>query len=218
MAAPALTVCGIAIPWETQTLEGFRAWVATLDEHGPRVSYSRGSVHVEASPQDYDTHEPLVDAINAALRALASELDLGRYCFPPSWFTHKAIDLSTEPDGFLALWSTLERGELRINPDREVEMIGRPDMVLEVVSESSQRKDLVEHVEDYARAHVSEYWIADARRTVQLRVLVLTDGAYVDAPIDGDGWVRSPVFGRAFRLRALPERAGFRDFALDVQA
>src|SRR5262249_14953192 len=148
VATPALTVYGIAIPWETRTLEGFRAWVGTLDERGPRVSFARGNVHVDVSPQSYDT-EPLVGAINAALRALAAELDLGRYFLPPSWFTHEASALSTEPDGFLAVWGSLEREELRVNPERRTEMVGRPDMVLEVVSETSERKDLYEHVEDY---------------------------------------------------------------------
>jgi hypothetical protein len=91
-------------------------------------------MHVEVSPQSYDTHEPLVGAVNATLRALASELDVGRYFLPPSWFTHEATLLSTEPEGFLALWESLEGGHLRINPDRRTEMLGRPDMVLEVVS------------------------------------------------------------------------------------
>ena len=88
MVAPALTVEGIEIPWSAQTLEGFRAWVETLDERGPRVSFARGKLHVEMSPQSYDTHEPLVHAINVRLSTLARDLDLGRYFLPPSWFTH----------------------------------------------------------------------------------------------------------------------------------
>ena len=219
MATPALTVHGIEIPWESQTLDGFRTWVATFDERGPRVSFARGRVHVDMGPQSYDTHEPLVGALNAALRTLARELDLGRYFLPPSWFTHEATGLSTEPDGFLALWSSLEGKGLEINPDRRTEMVGHPDMVLEVVSDTSRRKDLVEHVTDYALAGVREYWIADARQEcVVFRILRLeADAAYAEISPDGEGWISSPVWQRSFRVRRLPERAGLSDFALDIR-
>lgn len=216
-----LSVCGIDVPWECRTLEGFRAWVATFDEHGPRVSFARGNVHVETGKMSTndETHEPLVAALNSALRQLARELDLGRYFLPPSWFTHEASSLSTEPDGFLALWGTLEAEVLRLNPDRASEMLGRPDMVLEVVGESSRRKDLIEHVTDYGLAGVREYWIADARgEEVVLRVLVLgPDGSYDVAPADEDGWVRSPLWQRSFRVRRLPERAGLVDFDVEIR-
>ncbi len=219
MVAPALTVEGIEIPWSAQTLEGFRAWVETLDERGPRVSFARGKLHVEMSPQSYDTHEPLVHAINVRLSTLARDLDLGRYFLPPSWFTHEASELSTEPDGFFASWASLEAGRLRINPDRATEALGRPDMALEVVSKSSRRKDLVEHVTDYAAAGIREYWIADAcADTPVFRILVVgPDGDYADSAPDADGWVSSPLFQRSFRVRRLPVRAGFPDFALDVR-
>ncbi len=219
MAAPALTVQGIEIPWSAQTLQGFRAWVETLDERGPKVSFARGKLHVEMSPQSYDTHEPLVQAINVRLSELARELDIGRYFLPPSWFTHELSELSTEPDGFFVLWTSLEAGALRVNPQRPVEALGRPDMALEVVSTSSQRKDLVELVADYAAAGVREYWIADARGDrLVFRILVLgADGVYIEAEADSEGWMASRLWQRAFRVRQLPPRAGFHDFVLDVR-
>jgi len=219
MVARALNVCGIEIPWTAQTLDGFRSWVETLGERGPRVSFARGNLHVEMSPQSYDTHEPLVQAINIRLSTLARELDLGRYFLPPSWFTHEATELSTEPDGFFVSWASLEAGALRINPDRAVEALGIPDMALEVVSESSRRKDLVEHVADYAAAGIREYWLADAcGDEIAFRILVLgADCGYVDSVPAADGWTRSPLWQRELRVRRLPARAGFPDFALDIR-
>lgn len=220
MVASALNVFGLEIPWDAHTLDGFRRWVATLDEHGPRVSFARGNVHVEMSPQSCATHEALVAAINEALRRLSRELDSGRYFTPPSWFTHEATGLSTEPDGFFARWSTLEGGQLHVNPDRDIEMLGHPDMVLEVVSKTSERKDVVEHVEDYAAAGVSEYWIADARgEQLVFRILALgVTGTYADCAADGDGWTWSPLWQRRFRIRRLPARAGLADFELEIGA
>jgi Uma2 family endonuclease len=219
MQAHALTVFGVEIPWDVRTLEGFRRWVATLDEHGPRVSFARGKVHVETSPQSYATHEALVASINEALRRLARELGIGRYFTPPSWFTHEGAALSTEPDGFHASWSTLEGGALRVNPERDIEMLGRPDMVLEVVSKTSERKDLVDHVFDYAAAGIHEYWIADARsEPLVFRVLVRgADGVYADSPPDADGWISSPLWQRRVRVRRLASRAGLPDFELEIE-
>ena len=70
-----------------------------------------------ASPQDYITNAPVVDAINDVLARLTQERDIGKYFRPPSWFTDTGAILSTEPDGS-PLWET----EFRLI--REVERAG----------------------------------------------------------------------------------------------
>lgn len=214
-----LTVFGIEIPEGIHTLDTFREWVATLDEHAPRVHFYEGRVDLDMSPQHYRSHGPVVSAIARRLATLAEELDLGRYFIPPSWVTVGTAGLSTEPDGFLVKWGTLTSGQVRVNPTRETELLGRPDMVLEVVSKSSAKKDLVELPEAYARAGVPEYWIADARgEAIDFRILVLTaDGSYQAQAASADGWIQSKVWGRAFRLERFLDRAGLTDFRLLVR-
>ena len=57
---------------------------------------------------------------------------------------------------------------------------GRPDLVVEVVSPSSQRYDRVTKLRWYERLGIPEYWLVDsAVRTVERRVL--RDGTYVIA-------------------------------------
>ena len=57
---------------------------------------------------------------------------------------------------------------------------GRPDLVVEVVSPSSQRYDRVTKLRWYAQAGVPEYWLVDPQaRTVER--LVLREGSYVIA-------------------------------------
>ncbi len=204
-----LSVFDVEVPWDIDTLEGFRRWVATLDEHAPRVHYSPGMVHLEM-PQNYRDHGPVAEAINKVLLVLADELDLGQYHAPPSWITHAETRLSTEPDGFLLLWESLASGRVRINPQRETELLGRPDMALEVVSRSSAKKDLVKLVENYAAAGVREYWIADPRGAeVVFRILVLqADGTYGDQPVGSGGWIASPLWHRSFRLTYYVDRLG----------
>ncbi len=214
-----LTVFGIEIPEGIHTLDTFREWVATLDEHAPRVHFYEGRVDLDMSPQHYRSHGPVVSGIAKRLASLAEEMDLGRYFIPPSWVTVEAAGLSTEPDGFLLKWASLTSGQVRVNPMRETELLGRPDMVLEVVSKSSAKKDLVELPEAYARAGVPEYWIADARgETLDFRILVLaSDGSYHAQSASADGWIESPVWDHAFRLERFLDRAGLVDFRLLVR-
>ncbi len=56
---------------------------------------------------------------------------------------------------------------------------GAPNFVIEILSESNRRQDLVLKFEMYQRTKVPEYWIVDPdEQTVQQYVLV--DGRYVD--------------------------------------
>lgn len=169
-----ITAYGLEIPGQALSLDGFREWVASMGESAPRTCFSSGRLHIEMSPQDDLTHAPVVHAINDVLAALTAERDSGKYFRPPSWFTDVGADLSTEPDGFLVRWDAIEGGRVRVNPDRPSELLGSPDFALEVVSKSSRKKDTVELVEDYARAGIDEYWIADALGDEpQLRILAL---------------------------------------------
>lgn len=215
MRMATLTVGELEIPFEVHTLEGFRTWAATR-EGGPPVSFCLGDVFVDVN-QSYRTHEPVVQEINAVLGGLARDAGVGRYFTPPSWFTCVAAQLSTEPDGFFARYETLQRGDLRLHPDRDNEMLGRPDFVLEVVSPCSRRKDLVKLLSGYARAGVAEYWVIDARRDeLDFHLFDLTGGASREVPPDAEGWRTSPLWGRAFRLRRQIDPAGLPEFRLDA--
>jgi hypothetical protein len=48
-------------------------------------------------------------------------------------------------------------------------------------------------------------------------VLRLVGGAYVEQEPDTSGFVDSPVWGRAFRLREVADRLGQPDYRLDVR-
>jgi Uma2 family endonuclease len=107
---------------------------------------------------------------------------------------------------------------VKVNPRRRSELLGAPAMVLEVVSRSSRKKDRVDLVRDYARAGIGEYWLADALGDdMELTLHVLAGKRYEPAAPDRQGFVRSPLFGRRFRLRRVTNPAGMPDFRLDVR-
>jgi Uma2 family endonuclease len=76
-------------------------------------------------------------------------------------------------------------------------------LVVEVLSESTERIDRGTKFEDYAAHGVTEYWIVDADRRV-LEQYVLRGDAYELAIKTGDGTVRCVAIpGAEFPVRAL---------------
>lgn len=217
-----LTIDELTIPTEIDQLEVFRAWVSELGEDAPRVHFSRGKVWIQVSPQDYFSHLRLIGAINARLELLAKELDLGEYWPDGGWLTNRQAGISIEPDGFLVLWRTTESGAAQFveRPGKgPIELVGRGDMVLEVVSDSSFEKDTVQLVAGYAAAGFAEYWLVDGRvDPLSFRLLALQpDGTYADVEPDREGFLASPVWGRRFRIEASTNRAGRPSYQLVVR-
>lgn len=68
-----------------------------------------------------------------------------------------------------------------------------PDIVIEIISPSSQRTDLVAKMALYARFGVTEYWIVDPDQRT-LVVNVLNDRVYEQVAPGADGTVASRVF------------------------
>ena len=83
------------------------------------------------------------------------------------------------------------------------ELEGTPDLVVEIISDSSVRKDRKLLREAYARAGIPEYWLIDARGAeVDFQILVHAEDDYAPAKRTG-GWQVSPTFGKKFRLRRI---------------
>lgn len=82
---------------------------------------------------------------------------------------------------------------LRSNASRVTEegVHGPPDLVVEILSPSNRRQDLVEKASVYARSGVVEYWVVDPESD-RIEVNQLVGGAYRVAPSKGR-YVRSIV-------------------------
>ena len=101
--------------------------------------------------------------------------------------------------------------------DDTLEVVGSPDMALEIVSKTSVQKDTVELLDAYWRAGISEYWLVDPRGDAP-RLEIYRRGATKYLPSrKQDGWVRSPLFGKSFRLTRQPGRNGISEFTLAIR-
>jgi len=115
---------------------------------------------------------------------------------------------------------TLDSGRVQLRKGAKsgaVEVQGVPDMVLEVVSDSSVKKDLVTLHEAYWRAGIREYWIADARQDqLRFEILRTTPKGFKATP-KRLGWMRSEVFGKSFRLVVAFDKHGNPEYTLEVR-
>jgi Uma2 family endonuclease len=72
-------------------------------------------------------------------------------------------------------------------------IMGAPDLVVEIVSPGTVRRDRYEKRELYARFGVREFWLADVANR-SLEVLVLQNGGYeLFSRAAGEGKIRSQI-------------------------
>ncbi|MBY0229523.1 MAG: Uma2 family endonuclease [Gemmataceae bacterium] len=130
-------------------------------------------------------------------------------------------EVATGPDGVFVLFDSWRSGRITTQPNTRgvghIVFEGTPGMVLEVVSDSSVEKDTVLLDAAYLQAGVSEYWRVDVRGGRLHFVILRNDGTGWQPCPTPDGWQRSALFGREFRLRQETNPFGHVKYFLDVR-
>jgi Uma2 family endonuclease len=210
----------VSIPVWVCDLESFRHWAdaETFPESG-RVCYFPGEVWVDMSREQVFSHNQVKAEITYVLHGLTDRGENGRF-FPDGLrLTSVAADLSCVPDGTLVSAATLDSDKVRLVEGSEegfVELEGTPDLVIEIVSPSSEQKDTKRLKELYWQAGIPEYWIVDVRGD-RLDFQVLRYGArgYVAVRRQA-GWLPSKILGKKFRLTRQTDPRGNPRFRLEV--
>jgi Uma2 family endonuclease len=212
----------VVVPMDLRWLADFRRWALSdeFPEHG-RIDYIGGMIDVDMSPEEVIAHGRLKGKMCARLLELVDELGLGLLFTDRTRVSSVEGDLSAEPDIVFVSNEALAEGRVRMiekaggDPDRYIELEGGPDLIVEVVSDSSVRKDTERLPEACFRAGVREYWLADARREPFLfRIHHRGQSGFEAVAPDADGFQPSPVFGRRFRLDWHRDRSGYWAFDL----
>jgi Uma2 family endonuclease len=215
----------IEIPF-VRSLADFRAWALSEDfpERGRgRIDYITGRIEVDMSPEDFFSHGTLKTEIIRGLMNIVKTAGLGELVTDSTRISSPVADLSVEPDVVFISEESLESGRVRLipkashEPDRYVEVEGAPDLIVEIVSDSSATKDTKRLPASYWRAGVREFWLADARgETVAFQIYQAGPSDYQPAETDADGFQYSPVLSRWFRLTRARNPRG--RWAYDLQA
>ena len=196
----------VLIPQSAWRMAGFRRWMT--DNGGPprgRFSLLGNELLIDMSPEELGNHNQVKTEIARVLANLEQKLKLGIVFSDGSLLTNIDADLSTEPDAMFVSDENLRSKRSRLTPRKDsvgeyTELVGAPDMVLEVVSKSSVRKDTSLLLDRYHRAGIAEYWLVQVDESrIDFRILMREEDGYAPAA-EKSGWQRSLVFNRSFRL------------------
>jgi len=190
-------------PEAVDDFNAFRRWTKSKDfpDRG-EYAFLGGDLWADVSMETL-IHNQLKSLFAVVIGGLVMTESLGRFFSDRMRLVHEAANLSAEPNGMFASQKSLRSGRVRWAQGREsLEVIGTPDMVLEVVSTGSVHKDTIALRELYAEAGIPEYWLVNPLRgQLAFDILRLSRGRYV-ATRKSAGWTKSSVFGKSFRLVA----------------
>jgi Uma2 family endonuclease len=197
----------LRVPMDVFELDKFRAWAHSDDypETG-KIAFIDGDIEVDMSPEELSSHNRVKRDISTDLNVIVRESDFGELLVDGAFLVNKAARLATEPDLMYCSWEAIRTGRVVYAPwvegsDRLVEVRGSPDLVCEIVSKGSVRKDTVRLRKTYFEAGIPEYWLIDARgKTLSFQILVRSDLEYIAVVPDARGYLLSQVFQRRFRL------------------
>ncbi len=203
------------IPEWVKSVNAFRRWAKSPDfPDFPRFSWIQGKVWIDMSQEQIFSHVQVKTKFTKVLDSLAEESQPGLYLTDGVLFSNPAADVSNVPDGIFILNESLASERVRFiegSAGGYTELVGSPDMVLEIVSLSSIKKDLDVLYKAYWLAGVLEYWLVDARNDpIRFDIFRRANRGYVPVRKQDD-WVKSAIFGKSFRLikatnvRKLPE-------------
>lgn len=207
------------IPHWVKDLKSFLRWRRSpvFPKRG-NIWWLRGEVWADMSKEQIFWHLALKGEIFRVLANLALEME-GSMMLPDGLlYTNPTADISGNPDATFISAETRQAERIVLKEGMEygfVEIIGTPDMVLEVVSDSSMEKDTETLFESYWLAGIPEYWIADGRvAPARFEIYRRSSKGYVPAR-KKDAWQRSNVFGKSFRLTEKTDRFGGPTYRLE---
>jgi Uma2 family endonuclease len=209
------------IPGWVNDLNSFHRWA--LSSKFPKrgwISYLQGEIWVDMSPEEFLTHNQVKGEYAVVLGGLARRDRLGRFCHDRMLLVNVAADLSTEPDGmFISNKSRLAKRVRLVRSKNKgyMEVRGAPDMVLEVVSRTSEKKDTEVLMDGYWKAAISEYWLVDARGgKATFNIYQREAERYVPVRQQA-GWQKSAVFGKSFKLTVEKDEFGEPEYTLPLR-
>jgi Uma2 family endonuclease len=169
------------------------------------VAFLNHEIYVDTSREEFEYHAAVKAEICRVLMNLIRTPMLGRFYLDGILITNEEAGVANNPDATFVSWASLEKGLVHVVPRmgsraQFIEIAGKPDWVLEIVSDSSVEKDTQLLRAAYHRARIQAYWPVDARgRGILLQIPEWRKNDYAAVPERG-GWRRSPVFGCHCRL------------------
>ncbi len=201
------------IPIGIRDLQSFREW-ARSDDYPERGDFCWiGNIFwADLSMEEAYTHGLVKTECASVIQSICKAKDLGEVYIDRMRVSHPGANLSCEPDVMFVAHESFEMGAIReiegSKPGSVIEFEGTPDLVVEIVSESSEEKDLELLPDRLFAAGAKEYWLIDVRKEkILFDIFRRGPKSLVKSPVRS-GKVRSGVLGHAFRLDRAINRRG----------
>jgi Uma2 family endonuclease len=212
----------IDIPAGVVDFASFQRWLDSdkFPEQG-KVCFVNDKVWVDVSTEEFFEHGQVRTEIGAVLHQLVKGTKFGRFAPEGTRYVHGETELSTEPDGMVISNEALRAGRVRLVGGAKgdhTQVRGSPEILIEIVSRSSEVKDTEWCMSAYFDAGIAEYWVIDAREEDDIRfdIFKRAKKEYTATRKQG-GWVKSGVLGKSFRLTRTEDQGGKPEFTLEVR-
>lgn len=207
------------IPAGLKTLVAFRRWVRSkqFPRHG-KFFWLGGVLWMDLKMEEASTHGLVKTAIATTLNQISTEEELGEVYIDSMRVSNAEAELSCEHDVMFVSYESLKSGTIREVAGKTgvVEFEGAADAVVEIISNSSEFKDVEDLPDRLFAAGVKEYWLVDARsETISFTIYRRGAKRFVKTP-ERDGKIQSKVFGHSFRLTRKINRHGRLTYKLHV--
>ncbi len=196
---------GVRVPQGITTHAAFLKWLRS--DEAPDdipVGWVMDDVWVELMAERAFAHNKIKTRLARVLDGLVDEHQLGVYFGDGMAYTNEAEGFTSVPDGMFVSREAVESGRVRLTGGargaRDTEVVGVPDLMIEVVSDRSVDKDTAWLLAKYWAAGIPEYWVIDARKEPLKFTLYRHRKDGYSAARKADGWAASPVLGRSFRF------------------
>jgi Uma2 family endonuclease len=211
----------IIVPGWVTDFESFRRWTDCDDfPQDHPVWWLNGEVWVDMGKEQVFSHILVKTQITIVVGYLVVSEKLGLFLSDGLLLSNFAAKISGNPDATFISTATRRSDRVRLIEGKRggyAEVQGSPDMVLEVVSASSVEKDYDLLRKAYWEAGIREYWLVDARKEpLKFDILRHTPRGYAAARKQ-DGWMKSAVFGKSFKLTQGKDDVGDPEFTLSVR-
>lgn len=221
----------VEMPAWVKDYDTFHRWMhsAKFPEEG-KICFINGQVWVDPQREEFSSHNVVRCELGRVLANLMKETKFGRFVPEGMRYGHRETELSTEPDGMIFSHEALRDGGVRFTGGEkgmQTELLGSPEIVIEITSESSEVKDTERAMSAYFDAGIQEYWVIDARdeevpsarrEGIDIQFDIYKRGKKEFTVVrKSAGWVKSAVLGKSFRLTQAEGTDGNPEFTLEIR-
>ncbi len=217
---------GIEVPDGIASLRSFRRWALSPEfPDSCRIDFVQGRIEIDMSPEEIFSHgTPKVEILRVIANRLL-ENDFGMVLGDSTRVSSIEAGLSAEPDVVFVSHRRIQSGQVKITPAKKqrrnsgVELVGGVDMVAEILSRGSIKKDTLKLPKAYFDAGVTEFWLVDALgEDFRFQVYGRGRTGFVARRADAEGGMNSTVFGCRVKMTRSQSAHGYDRYRLEFQS